>query len=198
MLHACARTLHQSRASVGVPVSLFVTARVPRASPAIEGQRGERVEDPSRLSPAYPCFARPVGNTATSMNPTPRTTEDPTVTTPNLGLTSHWPTEATSEATQPGPPQNSWDSHAFHSTSVQGSNTCTAPPDTPTATALKHRLHLSAFGDKSATKCTQRLPHQVTVSDFKRVPSPRPPRHNSQISPVQRGLLPTTALRSAP
>ena len=96
------------------PCVSFVTARIPRASPAIAGQRGERVEDPSSLSPAYPCFARPRHTTPNipfptswrhhhrTVDPTPQSAEGPSATTPNLGLSSHWQTEATSEATLPG------------------------------------------------------------------------------------------------
>ena len=39
-------------------------------------------------------------------------------------------------------------------TSAQGSNTCTSPPDTPRATALRHRRHLANPGSPSDTRCT--------------------------------------------
>ena len=79
----------------------------------------------------------------------------------------------------------------------QGSNTCTAPPETPTATALKHRLHLSIPGSTSDTMHTQRLPHHVTASVFQTWAFPCPPQHILQISPVRPWLHPETALVSA-
>ena len=123
------------------PCVSFVTARIPRASPAIAGQRGERVEDPSSLSPAYPCFARPRHSTPIIPFPTDQLEtppqkrgphapirRGPSATTPNLGLSSHWQTEATSEVT---PPSDLFDHPGPdpHCTQLLF-NTCTAPPDT--------------------------------------------------------------------
>ena len=85
-------------------------------TPAFAGQCGERVEDPS--SPQLTLASRDIDTPhqhpfKTSwkhhhgiVDPTPRTTEDPSATTPNLGLSSQWQKETTSEATPPGPPRN--------------------------------------------------------------------------------------------
>ena len=50
--------------------------------------------------------------------------------------------------------------------SVHGSNTCTSPPDTPRATALKHCRHLTNSESPAVTRCDHRLPHHVYTSVF--------------------------------
>ena len=103
--------------------------------------------------------------------------EDPSTISPASLPSRDQQTETTSAATPPGTPPDTPQTTLGQTQNLtvdQGSNTCTAPPETPTATALRHRLHLSISGSTSDTMHTQRLPHHVTASVFQTWAFPMP------------------------
>ena len=82
--------------------------------------------------------------TAVGEDPSPGPTEDP-------GHPGHLPRDHP-EAVPGGPPPQAYhmitldQTYVQGQTSVQGSNTCTSPPDTPRTTALRHWRHLANPG----------------------------------------------------
>ena len=131
-----------------VPVSkcaFLETARMPRASPAQRRREG---------NPTCLC-APPAHNNLGQRAPTtacPRTPhETPRIQPPGPRTSLRRP--RATHMTTLGRTFN----HCLQ-TFVQGSRTCTSPPDTPKATALKHCWHLANSGSPSVTRCIPSSP----------------------------------------
>ena len=168
----CAHTPTVARRCPSVP---FVeTARIPRVHPPKKVSVEEGWRTLHHL-PSFPSFALPGHNTNQTRGPLAPSCRGPLCnpSTASKTTSKQRPPLTPHHQGPPGTPQTTL-GQTQNLTAVQGSKTCTAPPETPTATALRHRLHLSIPGSTSDTIYTQRLPHHVTASVFQTWAFPMP------------------------